>query len=369
MTKQIALFNHKGGVSKTTTTFNLGWMIASKGRKVMIVDCDPQCNLTGMVLGLRGTDFKIDEALDAIYESEEVRNIRDGLAPAFESRPVPLEPVICEQVKGQPNLYLLPGHIGFAEYEVVLGMAQELSGSLLSLQNLPGSLHYLFMKTAKKYSIDFILVDMGPSLGPINRNLLMTSDYFIVPMFPDYFSVMATESLASILSQWAAWSKQGRALPILRDATYPFPDKIPKFLGTIVQNYRIRNEKPAAAFKNWIDAIEEAVKAKLVPVLKGNDMVLPCELYEQVIENESGQASLFPDDPYARVLGKPILQMPDFNSLIALSQEHKVPVFDLTDTQLGYEGVVLEQAKEPMLRFQKLYSDGADRIMALVENA
>ena len=146
MTKQIALFNHKGGVTKTTTTFNLGWMLAHKGKRVIIIDCDPQCNLTSMVLGFRDT-----KAYAAIYESkeEEARNIRDGLAPAFESRPVPLEPVVCEPVKGQSNMYLLPGHIGFAEYEVVLGMAQELSSSLLSLQNLPGSLHYLFMKTAK----------------------------------------------------------------------------------------------------------------------------------------------------------------------------------------------------------------------------
>jgi len=48
--KKISLFNHKGGVSKTTTTFNLGWMLAEKGKKVVIVDADPQCNLTGMVL-------------------------------------------------------------------------------------------------------------------------------------------------------------------------------------------------------------------------------------------------------------------------------------------------------------------------------
>ena len=47
-TKSIALFNHKGGVSKTTTTFHLGWMLAQKGHRVMIVDTDPQCNLTGV---------------------------------------------------------------------------------------------------------------------------------------------------------------------------------------------------------------------------------------------------------------------------------------------------------------------------------
>jgi cellulose biosynthesis protein BcsQ len=54
----ISLFNHKGGVSKTTTAFNLGWAMAERGRRVLIVDGDPQCNLTGTVLGFDGiNDF------------------------------------------------------------------------------------------------------------------------------------------------------------------------------------------------------------------------------------------------------------------------------------------------------------------------
>ena len=255
MTKQIALFNHKGGVSKTTTAFNLGWMLANKGKKVILADCDPQCNLTGMVLGLKET-----EEFESIYEEEGVRNIRDGLAPAFESRPAAIEPVVCVPIDGQPNMYLLPGHIGLAEYEVTLGIAQELSGSLVTLQNLPGSLHHLFSLTAANYHADFILVDMSPSLGPVNQNLMMTSDYFIVPMAPDYFSVMATHSLASILPKWSAWAKQAKLLPVLKNTTYPFPDKTPMFLGTIVQKYRLREGKtPSAAFQKWIKEIKEGV--------------------------------------------------------------------------------------------------------------
>ena len=49
--KKIVLFNHKGGVSKTTSTFYLGWMIAEMGHKVLLVDADPQCNLTALFLG------------------------------------------------------------------------------------------------------------------------------------------------------------------------------------------------------------------------------------------------------------------------------------------------------------------------------
>ena len=82
MARIICLFNHKGGVSKTTTAFNLGWMMASKGRGVLLADFDPQCNLTGMVMGFKGVDD-----LAAIYSGTPPNNVKDGLAPAFESQP------------------------------------------------------------------------------------------------------------------------------------------------------------------------------------------------------------------------------------------------------------------------------------------
>lgn len=349
MATQIALFNHKGGVSKTTTTFNLGWMLANKGKKVIIIDCDPQCNLTGMVLG-----FKQADEFEAIYNASGVRNIREGLAPAFESRPVAIEPVICETIDGQPNMLLLPGHIGLAEYEVTLGIAQELTGSLVTLQNLPGSLSYLFNITAEKYGADILLIDMSPSLGAINQNLLMTSDYFIIPMAPDYFSVMATDSLASVLPKWNAWAKQAKTLPLLQKATYPFPDRNPKFIGTIIQKYRLREgDTPSAAFQQWIDEIEKGVSKKLIPMLKDNGMLLAEAIYDS--------AGVKPN--------LPLIQMSDFNSLIALSQKYKAPIFDLTDAQLELTGIVLERTKKSMQQFYELYSEGADKIITIIQNA
>ena len=349
MAIQISLFNHKGGVSKTTTAFNLGWMLAAKGKRVLLADCDPQCNLTGMVMGFKGTDD-----FSTIYATGGVKNIRDGLSPAFESRPAPIQPVVCEPIQGQPNMLLIPGHIGLAEYEVTLGIAQELSGSLVTLQNLPGSLHHLFHLTAKQYASDFIIVDMSPSLGPINQNLLMTSDYFLVPMAPDYFSVMATDSLASVLPKWKAWAKQAQGMSVLQKATYPFPSVSPKFLGTVIQKYRIREGMtPSAAFQKWIDEIESGVKQKLIPALGSCDMLLPAEAYASV-----GLAD-----------GKPLLQMSDFNGLIALSQKHKVPVFDLTDAQLEQTGIVLERTKLSMHKFRALFEEAANRIVGLTEYA
>ncbi len=348
MAIQISLFNHKGGVSKTTTAFNLGWKVATKGKRVLLVDCDPQCNLTGMVLG-----FKEADELEKVYSGEGIRNIKEGLAPAFESRPTRIEPVICEPVEGNRDLFLLPGHIGLAEYEVTLGIAQELSGSLVTLQNLPGALRHLFQLTAEEYSADIVIIDMSPSLGPTNQNLLMTSEFFLVPMAPDYFSVMATNSLATVIPKWNEWRKNASSITALQKTTYPFPDILPKFLGTVVQRYRLRAHQSASvAFQKWIDEIEQGVKEKLIPSLASCYMMLE--------ESEYAAVHLSPGDP--------ILQMSDFNSLIAQSQKHKAPVFGLTDEQLEQTGIVLERTKMSMQQFDELYSQAADRIITLIGN-
>ncbi len=345
MVQKIALFNHKGGVSKTTTTFNLGWMLASKGKRVILADTDPQCNLTGMALGEATED---DEArIENIYNTHS--NIKTGLAPAFESQPKAIEAVDCLPIQGRDGLFLLPGHVGFAEYEVTLGIAQELSGSIHALKNLPGSINDLLDKTAAKFSADYILIDMSPSLGAINQNLLMTSNFFLVPTTADFFSVMAIDSLSKILPKWYTWAKAASSLQILRDATYPFPDVTLRFLGTIVQNYRIIRGKETAAFQKWIERIEQAVSTKLAPILRNSNMLLPDQIYT---EREIGPNFT-------------LTKISNFNSLIALSQEHRTPVYDLTPAQLRQTGVVLEANRKKQDEFRTTFSDLADKIIKL----
>jgi cellulose biosynthesis protein BcsQ len=349
MVQKIALFNHKGGVSKTTTTFNLGWMLASKGKRVILVDTDPQCNLTGMALGEETED---DEArIAAIYNTHS--NIKIGLAPAFESQPRAIEAVDCIPIEGRDGLFLLPGHVGFAEYEVTLGIAQELSGSIQALKNLPGSITDLLEKTAKKFDADYILIDMSPSLGAINQNLLMTSDFFIVPTTADFFSVMAIDSLAKVLPKWYAWAESASSLQILKDATYPFPDVKLRFLGTIIQNYRIIRGKETAAFETWIQKIEEDVSSKLVPVLRKRNMMLPERVY-----TEQGIGSSFC-----------LTKISNFNSLIALSQQHRTPIYALTAQQLRQTGVVLQNNQAKQAEFRQMFEDLADKIIGLTSVA
>ena len=320
-------------------------MLASKGKRVILVDTDPQCNLTGMALGEETED---DEArIQEIYNT--TSNIKTGLAPAFESQPRAIEAVDCIPIQGRNDLFLLPGHIGLTEYEVTLGIAQELSGSIQTLKNLPGSINDLLEKTATKFNADYMLIDMSPSLGSINQNLLMISDFFLVPTTADFFSVMAIDSLAKVLPRWYAWAKSASSLQILKEANYPFPDITLRFLGTIVQNYRIIRGKETAAFQTWIEKIEQAVSGKLVPALRQSNMMLPSQLYwEQGLKDSLSLAKIS-----------------NFNSLIALSQEHRRPVYALTPQQLGQTGIVLEQNQKKQEEVRQTFSDLADKIIAL----
>src|ERR1700733_10256583 len=121
MTKIISLFNHKGGVSKTTTTFHLGWKMASLGKKVLIVDADPQCNLTGLTLGLE--DYN---SLFAFYDSKKNTDIFNSLAPVFA---LESEGATSGQTRTSatpttnPNLFILAGNIRFSEIDIQIATA------------------------------------------------------------------------------------------------------------------------------------------------------------------------------------------------------------------------------------------------------
>jgi len=344
MAKIICLFNHKGGVSKTTTTFNLGWMLARKGHRVLLADFDPQCNLTGMVLGFTGL-----EDLAGWYKADPPNNVKDGLASAFESQPRQISGADCINVTGNDNLILLPGHIGLAEYETTLGIAQELSGSLLALRNLPGSIHFLLNETAEKYDVEYVLVDMSPSLGPLNQNLLTTCDHFMVPLHPDYFSAMALSSLAATIPRWQKWANTAHDIEVLAAADYPFPEPHCTFIGAIIQKYRPRSGKASKAFQRWINELVSGLHETLVPALEKAGMLNPAEF-----------KALIGFDPW-----NPVLEVQDFNSLIVLSQEHQVPIYELSKHQTKQSGAVWDQTRKSMELFHEKFDECANKVITL----
>src|ERR1700678_2987006 len=236
-------------------------------------------------------------------------------------------------------------------YKTTIVISQELSGSLLALRNLPGSIRFLLDETAGKYKADYVLVDMSPSLGPVNQNLLTTSDYFLVPLHPDYFSAMALSSLAKTLPRWKAWAETAYAIEALTKADYPFPKPHITFIGAVIQKYRPRKKRASQAFQHWIDQLILGLKDTLIPSLEKAGM-----LDAQKFKTLSGC------DPWV-----PLLEVADFNSLIALSQEHQVPVYALTVEQTGHEGAVWDQTKESMDAFAKAFSECADKVFSLTQ--
>jgi cellulose biosynthesis protein BcsQ len=340
MAKIVSLFNHKGGVSKTTTTYNLGWSLAESGKRVLIVDADPQCNLTGTVLGFDG-----DHDFQQFYSKKPNSNLNDCMTPVFQGQQTLLKAAQIVPTQ-KDNLFLLAGHIDLSESEAQLSIALSTGAALPALQNLPGAIGHLLRVTATENKIDIVLVDMSPSVGALNQCLLMASDYFIVPTSPDYFCNQAIGSLAKVLPRWnsSVLSFRNAAL------TYPFPSQSPKFIGIISQRYRPRDNAPAASFQKWIDRIKDSINSQLIPVLNPLNMAIS----EKEFRN-AGAA----DAPYN------LANIADFNSLIAQSQKHNRPIFALTDAQIEQQGTVLENMKENRKNFRKTFSSLAEIVIKL----
>lgn len=319
MAKRLVLFNHKGGVSKTTTVYNVGWMLAAQGHQVLLVDADPQCNLSSLILG---DDF------DAYYleDATRLQNIKDGVAPAFRGKPTPIQAVSCRSPAGQPRLHLLAGHATLSEYDASLTFAQN-SNALATLQNLPGAFNELIRKVEEANQIDYTIIDLNPGLSAVNQNLFLNSDFFLIPTNPDPFSIMALETLESIFPRWANWKVANEA--VFQDSAYPLRPGLPKFAGTVVQRFNVRKGRAAAPYRDNIGEIKAVTKDRLYPALRTAGLTLPDNDYPAALRDG----------------GFCLEEVPDFGALLPRSHEAGVPVFALQNADLvGYTGPVLANA-------------------------
>jgi cellulose biosynthesis protein BcsQ len=335
--KIISFFNHKGGVSKTTSVYHLGWMLTNRGKKVLLVDTDSQCNLTLTIL---------QEKYEEFVTQYPHNNIKSGLSAAFESKPERIKPLECIQVKDNANLFLLPGSFEITEYEVQLGVSFQLTQSFTTMKNLPGAFYYLIRKTAEEMGIDIVLIDLNPSLSAINQDLIISSNYFILPTSLDYFSEMAIQSIARVLPNWEKWAKHAR--PLFEDSTYPLPMHTPKFLGFTVNDFTLHKGASANAFKRVFKSIEKTVKDTLIPSLEKADMLLPNKVYQNYC----------------------LAQIANFHTFQVRSQEYGVPVFELTDDMLGSSNV--DTLNNQITRREKIrvnFSNFADEVLRLMDYA
>ncbi len=347
--KKIAIFNHKGGVSKTTTSFNLGWSLSELGKKVLLVDADSQCNLTMYALG--------SKEFENHYSSHPLDNIYSALLPAFKSQPRLIQPVECPRIND--NLYLLPGHLDFTENEVQLGIAMQLSSAFGSMENLPGAINYLITETAKKYNVDYIIYDMNPSLSSINQNIFVCSDFFIIPTSPDLFSLMSIDSLSRVLCTWENWAKKAR--PLFKNTTYPLPLNTPVFLGYTINDFNLSNGRPQFTFKEFMQDISDKITDILVPALDGFGMIMEKDMYTEaynLMVESSKDGNIEYQDFYC------LAQISNFNKLIALSNANSVPIF-----KVKLNSKMVHDGQERTLKwFKFLYKALANRVLELTTN-
>jgi chromosome partitioning protein len=314
MSKRLVVFNHKGGVSKTTSAYNIGWMIAERLR-VLLVDADPQCNLTGLILRDDFERYYIDDATKD-------QNLKDGVASTFTGRPKPIEAVGCLTLSQAPNLHLLAGHANLSEYDAALTFAQTSNNAIATLQNLPGAFAELLRLTEERYNIDVTIIDLNPGLSAINQNLFLISNAFIIPTNPDPFSLMALGTLQSVLPRWTAW--KGGAVDLFQSSAYPLPMGTPKFVGSLIQRFNVRNGRAARPYRDNIDEINAKILGEFFEALSRANMTFQPADYGDMATK-------------SYCLG----QIPDFQGLLPKSHEAGVPIFAITDAEIGETGPVL----------------------------
>ncbi|MCR4451179.1 ParA family protein [Aeromonas veronii] len=329
--KIVSIFNNKGGVGKTTYMFHVAHLIAEHGKTVLMVDADAQCNLSAYCL----TDTELEKAWNVSRGNSIWRAIEDVYKGIGDIRK--RQPTKITSEKG--NLYLIPGDVLLSNYEDSLGdtWSSAKGGSEPALR-VQSAIYRYILWCAEKVNADVVMLDLGPNLGALNRSLLGASDYFIVPMSPDLFSIRGTENLGNKLVVWNkewqqchdAWSGGELELP---------PGK-PTFLGYVMQQHNTR-QSATGMTQGWSifgGRVENAVKVNVVDKLEPNG---------QAIEWDDGNWNL----------GK----IPNLHSLIPYSQEARKPVFYCTSKD-GLKGAHISTA----LKSKNLFKPIVDALLGVV---
>lgn len=160
MSKIISISNHKGGVGKTTSVLNIGAGLSRLGKKVLLIDIDPQCNLT-MSLGISDPEFNIYGAMRGDY---------------------PLQPITVLK-----KLDIIPSVLGLLATEIEL--PNEYKNRFI--------LKELLKPLLGKY--DYILIDCPPSLGLLTINSFTASQEVYITLQPQFFALQGLSKLTEII--------------------------------------------------------------------------------------------------------------------------------------------------------------------------
>lgn len=326
---QIAIFNNKGGVGKTTYLYHVANILADMGICTLMVDCDSQCNLTA---------YTIDDAEIKKSWNDRGNSIYRVIQPVAENTgDIRLRQASCVR----ENLFLIPGDIDLSIYEDRLGETWPSASVQPASIRVQIAIYRYIKFAALKCNAQVVLLDLGPNLGALNRTVLGGCDYFITPLSPDLFSIKGTQNLGNKFVCWhdewennlRKWKKQENGVE-LED----LPSGKPKFLGYVTQQHNIRDTKSGMT-KGWSifgDQVDAAVRINIVQQL-----------------SPLGQSVL--KENY--MLGK----IPNLHSLVPYSLNAHKPVYKCNSSD-GLKGEHISKAKNS----KNLYFDVINIIKDLI---
>ncbi|MBB2198599.1 ParA family protein [Gluconacetobacter sp. 1c LMG 22058] len=296
--KILTIFNNKGGVGKTTLTYHLANAFAEIGRRVLLVDLDPQCNLTITALEMEEI-HKIWEPEDDYIEDfsassgnlsemiKTTRSIHFILKPTEDGKDdlVNLPP---PYTLGR-NLSIIPGRLTLHRFEAKVSERWNsvYSGDPLAIRTIT-NIRSISHEYARRHGFDIIIFDTSPSLGALNKNILTLADAFLIPCTPDLFSVYGIRNIGQSLKEWR---KQFETVydVISSSKRNHFPDRFVKLIGYTIYNAKKydgqSNEyKLAKAHNYYAQQIPRTIR-EFIP----QEIALP---YNQILTDSIGGNSV-----------------------------------------------------------------------------
>lgn len=290
-TPVVTFFSTKGGVGKTMLVYHLAWMLKELGTRVVVLDLDPQANLT--------TSFISDERVEELWSRIDRGSIYGALAPLFEGEGGLGESYVEEIADG---LGLVPGDLRLtgAEQELSSAWQASLDGQRRAFRVLT-AFAAVARQAASQTDAELVLVDVGPNLGAINRAAMVASDHVVVPLAPDLFSLLGLQNLGPTLEQWRrGWADRLNHSPGGFDAPLPQGQMRPR--GYVVIRHGTRVDRTVGAYDRRLQQV-------------------PGEYRRSVLQEPVDNPPLVADDEYCLGLLK------HYHSLVPLAQEARKPLF------------------------------------------
>jgi cellulose biosynthesis protein BcsQ len=261
--KTLALFNHKGGVGKTTLAINLADAMVDLGLKVLLIDADPQCNLTSFFLDEKQLDALLGESDDVnggtIWSA--IKPVIDGKGPIKSIEPFEI----------RDGLFVCPGDVLLADYEEELPAAW--TGSFARKgrdYDVMCALSRAARDMGIAYEVDVLIYDVGPNVGPLNRTILLDSDFFATPVAADLFSLRALSTVGRSLARWITDWATVRGLA--GTAAAGLLHGKPVYIGYITSSYKVSSGRVATRPHDyWESKIAPRVRDRIVADLRNVD--------------------------------------------------------------------------------------------------